>query len=196
MGQVYQYGGFAVMVESITSIIDDLIAKEGGYVNHASDRGGETNFGITVAVARQNGYQGPMKDLTRAQAHQIYLSQYWHRPNFDLINTVSPAVAVELLDAGVLSGTATASRWLQLALNRLNMREKLYADLKEDGNIGQKTVDALSDFMRHRRAQGGERVLVTALNCLQGHHFMVTAVERHLPNEDFVFGWIKHRIKL
>jgi lysozyme family protein len=180
----------------IDSIIDDLIAKEGGYVNHPSDRGGETNFGITVAVAGQNGYQGAMKDLTKAQAKQIYLSQYWHRPNFDLINTVSPAVAIELLDAGVLSGTATASRWLQLALNRLNMREKLYADLKEDGNIGQKTVDALSDFMRHRRSQGGERVLVTALNCLQGNHFMVTAVERHNLNEDFVFGWIKHRIKL
>jgi lysozyme family protein len=177
-------------------IIAELIEKEGGYVNHPSDRGGETNFGITVAVARQNGYQGAMKDLTKAQARDIYKSQYWHRPNFDLVNTVSPAVANEIFDAGVLSGTATASRWLQLALNRLNMREKLYPDLKEDGNIGQKTVGALSDYLRHRKSQGGEQVLVTALNCLQGHHFMVTAVERHQANEDFVFGWIKHRIKL
>lgn len=33
-------------------IINEIIRVEGGYVNDPRDSGGETNFGITVAVAR------------------------------------------------------------------------------------------------------------------------------------------------
>ena len=39
-------------------IINEIIRVEGGYVNNPSDSGGGTNFGITVAVARQFGYSG------------------------------------------------------------------------------------------------------------------------------------------
>lgn len=177
-------------------IIADLIRTEGGFVDHASDRGGPTKYGVTERVARANGYQGDMRDLTTAQAEAIYLSEYWRRPNFDKVHDVAPSVGVELLDSGVLSGVATASRWLQICLNRMNQRERLYRDIKEDGNIGPATLGALSDFMRHRRTQGGEAVLATALNVMQGHHLIITAVEHHAPNEDFVFGWIKHRVML
>jgi lysozyme family protein len=40
---------------NITDLIDRLIAREGGYVDHPADRGGATRWGITVAVARANG---------------------------------------------------------------------------------------------------------------------------------------------
>jgi hypothetical protein len=43
-------------------LIDALIEREGGYVNNPADKGGATNFGITEAVARANGYAGPMRD--------------------------------------------------------------------------------------------------------------------------------------
>ena len=179
-----------------SQIIDDIIAKEGGYVNHPSDKGGETNYGITVAVARANGYQGDMRTLTKSDAHAIYLSEYWLRPNFDKVYDIAPTIGVEMLDCAVLSGTVTAGKWLQTCLNRMNMREKLYRDLKVDGKIGPATLGALSDFMRHRRSQGGERVLHTAINVMQGHHLLITAPDRHQPNEDFVFGWIKNRVTL
>lgn len=39
-------------------IIDEIIRVEGGYVNDPADSGGETNFGVTVAVARAHGYTG------------------------------------------------------------------------------------------------------------------------------------------
>lgn len=181
---------------TVDQIIDDLIAKEGGYVDHSSDKGGQTKYGITERVARANGYQGRMQDLTKDQAKDIYLSEYWRRPNFDNVHETAPMVGIELLDCGVLSGAVTAGRWLQICLNRMNMRERLYRDLKVDGNIGPVTLGALFDYMRHRKSQDGEKVLTVALNVMQGHHLMITAPEHHHPNEDFVFGWIKNRVKL
>ena len=55
----------------IVRVIDAILRAEGGYVNDPQDKGGETNYGITVAVARANGYTGPMRDLTVAVARDI-----------------------------------------------------------------------------------------------------------------------------
>jgi lysozyme family protein len=54
-------------VKTIESLIDDVLAREGGYVDHPDDRGGATNFGITERVARASGYDGPMRELPRAR---------------------------------------------------------------------------------------------------------------------------------
>ena len=53
-------------------IINHVIEIEGGYVDDPSDSGGETNYGITKAVARRYGYAGHMRDLPREVAYQIY----------------------------------------------------------------------------------------------------------------------------
>ena len=50
---------------NITDTITVLIQREGGYTNNPNDKGGETNFGITVAVARAFGYTGPMTSMTQ-----------------------------------------------------------------------------------------------------------------------------------
>lgn len=49
---------------------DRLLGNEGGYVNNPADPGGETNWGVTVAVARASGYTGAMRDMTRARPKQ------------------------------------------------------------------------------------------------------------------------------
>ena len=43
--------------------VDELIEREGGYVNHPADKGGPTRYGITEAVARAHGYAGAMAEL-------------------------------------------------------------------------------------------------------------------------------------
>src|SRR5690349_5113750 len=52
----------------VDGLIDGLIEREGGYVANPADKGGPTCFGITQAVARANGYVGPMRELPRVEA--------------------------------------------------------------------------------------------------------------------------------
>ena len=78
----------------IAALIDEVIAREGGYGHHPADRGGATNFGITEAVARANGYAGDMRRLPRAFAETIYRRLYWEYLNDSATNTeqtMSPA---------------------------------------------------------------------------------------------------------
>ena len=83
---------------NIEQFLNDLIKREGGYVNIAADRGGATKYGITESVARANGYKGNMKDLPESLARDIYRKQYWIQPRFDQVNNISSLVAEELLD--------------------------------------------------------------------------------------------------
>ncbi|HEX5258441.1 MAG TPA: glycosyl hydrolase 108 family protein, partial [Sphingomicrobium sp.] len=52
----------------VDTLIDGLIDREGGYADNPADKGGPTCFGITQAVARANGYCGPMRQLPREEA--------------------------------------------------------------------------------------------------------------------------------
>lgn len=87
----------------------DLLGHEGGYSNNPADPGGETNWGITIAVARENGYVGPMKDMDASVAKTICAKKYW-LPEFDQLPY---QVALQVFDAAVNSGIGQAVRWLQ-----------------------------------------------------------------------------------
>ena len=67
---------------SIDSLIDGVIGREGRYSNNPADRGGETMWGITAAVARANGYAGAMRDMPRETAKDIYHRRYVEGPGF------------------------------------------------------------------------------------------------------------------
>ena len=68
---------------NIDDLINAVIAREGGFGDHPADRGGETRWGITEAVARADGWSGPMRDLPRDRAVAIYRRLYWSRPRLD-----------------------------------------------------------------------------------------------------------------
>lgn len=181
---------------NIDTMLSDLLKVEGGYSNNPHDAGGETKFGITKAVAVANGYSGPMKDLTRAQAISIYQAQYFLKPGFDKVLAEGLAgTTAELFDTGVNMGTATATKFLQQALNALNNNGKLYADITADGSIGPATVAALRGLVRARGVEDADTVLMKALNCLQGARYIALA-EARPANENFVFGWLMNRVNL
>lgn len=178
---------------SVDKYIDDLIKREGGYVNNPNDRGGATNYGITEAVARVNGWKGPMRDLPLDLAKQIYKQQYWINPRFDQVNTLSPSIAEELLDTGVNCGVAFAKPLLQRALNLLNNQGKGgWPDLAVDGIYGSATLGALKIFL-DKRGKDGEKVMLKVLNIMQGQRY-IEICERNPTQEQFFYGWISNRI--
>ena len=176
----------------IDQLIDAVIDREGGYSNHAADRGGATRFGITEGVARANGYAGDMRHFSRAAAVAIYRRIYWVRPQFDQVATRAPALAAELFDTGVNMGPAVAVAFLQRALNALNRGASDYPDVALDGRIGARTLAALDRFLV-TRGKSGEVVLVKAIDALQGERYMALAEQRP-ANEAFLYGWLANRL--
>lgn len=175
-------------------LIGPLLGREGGYSNNPADKGGQTNFGITIAVARENGYAGPMASMTREQAIAIYRAKYWAKPGLYLIAPLSEKVAEELFDTGVNVGTGTAAIFFQRALNVLNRKGTDYPDINVDGGIGPATASAFAAYMK-RNGANAEPVMLKALNCLQGAHYIELA-EARSENETFENGWLANRIGL
>ena len=170
--------------DEVDRLIDGLIEREGGYVDHPSDKGGPTCFGITEAVARAHRYAGAMRRLSREEAAAIY-KRYWLRPRFDEVGKRSPRVAAELFDTGANMGPAVAATFLQRALTALNRNGKDYPDLVPDGRIGGVTLAALDAFLGARGQRNGETVLLRALEGLQGERYLRLA-ERRPANEAFL----------
>lgn len=173
-------------------LIEDLIEREGGYVNHPADKGGPTRFGITEAVARAHGYAGAMALLPRDEAAAIYRRLYWLRPRFDEIAKRAPKVAAELFDTGANMGPAVATTFLQRALTALNRNGSDYPDLVPDGRAGPQTLAALDGFLEARGKAAGQSVLLRALEALQGERYLRLA-ERRPANEAFLYGWLANR---
>ncbi len=175
-----------------TKLINAVIEREGGYANHPADRGGPTNWGITQAVARQNGFAGPMQELPRGQAIAIYQLLYWTAPGYAQVADFAPRLAEELFDTGINMGTGTATGFLQRALNALNRNGKDFADIAVDRRIGIATLAALKSFLTKRGVEA-ESVLIRAIDALQGAHY-VRLAETRPSQEAFLYGWIANRI--
>ncbi|WP_114227177.1 MULTISPECIES: glycoside hydrolase family 108 protein [Sphingomonas] len=177
----------------IATLVDELIEREGGFVDHPADRGGATNFGITEAVARAHGYGGPMALLPREEAEAIYRRLYWTRPRYDQVASRSSRIAAELFDTGANMGPGVATTFLQRALTALNRNGKDYPDLTPDGRVGPVTLGALDRFLAVRGRERGETVLMRALEALQGERYLRLA-EKRPANEAFLYGWLANRL--
>lgn len=180
------------MTEFVEQLIQGIIDREKGYVNHPSDRGGPTKYGITEKVARAHGYDDDMKDFPIMFARRIYRQQYYELPGFSRVAAHSQAIAEELTDTGVNMGQNVAATFLQRALNAFNLQGKIYPDLVVDGFIGSQTITALSEYLNYRGKEG-EQVMLKALNSLQGARY-INIVESRPSQEDFSYGWFNHRI--
>ena len=100
------------------TVFERTIGLEGQYVNNPLDPGGETNWGIS-----KRAYPNLIiKLLTRDQAKNIYLNDFWNKIEAD---GLPDSVAYQLFDFAVNSGIETAIRYFQRTLN-----------VADDGNFG------------------------------------------------------------
>lgn len=175
-------------------LIAEVIDREGGYVNHAADRGGPTNWGITIAVAREYGYTGDMRSLPRSTAAAIYAANYWHSLRLDDVAEFSTDLALVLFDFGVNSGPGRAAEYLQRQLNVLNNRGKFYRDIEVDRAFGNESLKALRGFAA-ARGDGGIEVLAHTINA-ERIVFCRGLAERSESQEAFTYGWFRRVVEL
>jgi len=180
------------MSQTFDTVMDRLKLIEGGYSNDPVDNGGETNHGITVAVARAFGYRGEMRALTLEQARVIYKARYWSQPGFDRIDEIDPEIAAWLLDTGINMGTGAAGKLLQRALNVLNDKGARYPDLTVDGACGAMTRQAMTVFLSGRGVEG-RKLLSRLLSALQASRYVEIA-EGNPSQERFAYGWVKRAL--
>ena len=145
-----------------------LLEHEGGYINHPSDPGGETNFGVTRAVYEQYAgrqvMDGEMEGLTHDDVYPIYRENYWNRVRGD---DLPSGVDWSVFDWGVNSGTSRAAK----ALQRI-------AGVEQDGGIGPMTLQAVLE--------------VEPAEIVEQMHHMRDGFYRSLSTFDtFGRGWIR-----
>ena len=115
--------------------IERVLVHEGGYVNDPRDPGQETRWGISKRAYPHLD----IRNLTRAQAIDIYRRDFWQRVRGD---ELPREFAFQALDAAVNHGIGNAVRWMQRA-----------AGVADDGVIGPVTLAAV------QRAQPADLVL-------------------------------------
>ena len=117
------------MSKDFKTALQRVLKHEGGYVNHPSDPGGETNYGITKTTARSYGYTGSMKDIPVDVVERIYKAMYWDAMSCDNFEF---AIAFHMFDAAVNHGLLNARKLTQRAVN-----------VKDDGIIGSISLAAI-----------------------------------------------------
>ena len=130
-------------MKTIRQIAEEIVAREGGFVNDPDDPGGATNYGVTIGTMRALRHdvtgdgrvdEADVRGLTRAEAVEIFIRHYFDRPG---LGRLPPEVQPALFDMYVNAG-ANAVKLLQRMLTR-----KGFA-CDDDGVIGPATMAAAS----------------------------------------------------
>ena len=113
-----------------------VLAREGNYVDHPSDRGGRTDKGITQRVYSKFRKEAGLsdrhvKDITTDEVTAIYRLKYWNQAKCGLL---PQPLDLYTFDAAVNHGPARAVRLLQRALG-----------VEDDGLLGPRTIEALHE---------------------------------------------------
>lgn len=176
----------------IAAVVAGVVAVEGGYVNDPNDAGGETNHGITVAVAREQGYTAPMQSMPVEKAREIYANTYIKVPKLDGVLAQSPAVGTKLVDISVNAGQGRAVRWFQQSLNDLSRGGRDFPAVTVDGAMGTRTLAAYTALEKRRGRVKACELTLKVLDGYQIAHY--TELAKGTANASFLVGWVDHRI--
>ena len=126
-------------------IAEEIVEREGEYVNDPDDPGGPTKYGITLATAQDWGLDldndgdvdvDDVKLIAPGQATDLFLDRFFFRRKLDsYIEAIQPCV----FDFSVHSGR-NAVRVLQRLVATV-----LRLDIVVDGRTGPRTAQAVSD---------------------------------------------------
>lgn len=160
-----------------------------GYSNNPRDRGKETNYGITIALARKYGYRGSMRRMTYPEAVRIYKARFWDGIRGDDIP--HQGIAEEMLDTGANCGRHWPGKFLQQALNALNGNGKYYRKIAEDGKVGPATIRTLKRALKVRSYYA--TLILRVMDSSQCERYRLITKRR--PSQKVFFGgWVRARV--
>jgi lysozyme family protein len=124
-------------MKDVRKLAEEIVAREGGFVNDPDDPGGATKFGVTIHTLRrlrpgQRIGVDEVRALTAEDAVEIYLEHYFARPR---IGELPQPLWATVFDMYVNAG-ANAVRILQRLLVDMGQ------DVAVDGAIGPQTIAA------------------------------------------------------
>ena len=108
-------------------LVHGILDREGGYVDHPNDPGGETNYGI----AKRSHPEEDIKNLTTERAIEIYKDSYWEPSR---ASSLPSSLRETYFDMVVNMGKRRAVKILQKACNSKG------CGLVVDGLIGRNTI--------------------------------------------------------
>ena len=120
-----------------------ILRLEGGYIHHPQDPGGETKYGITK---RSHPYLD-IPSLTKEQALEIYLRDYWPRIPADLPDPLRWFA----FDCAVHHGVSRAQTWLlscQTVAEMANIRLLFFTGLSNWPTFGKGWVRRVAILLR------------------------------------------------
>ncbi|GAA0293222.1 holin-associated N-acetylmuramidase [Rhodovulum strictum] len=128
-------------MRTIKELAEQIVAREGGFVNDPDDPGGATKYGVTLGTLKSLGIdktgdgritEADVRALTREDAVAIFIEHYFRRPR---IHTLPAILHPTLFDMYVNAG-ANAVKILQRLFNDMGQRVSV------DGVIGPQTARA------------------------------------------------------
>ncbi len=152
-------------MRDVRRIAEEIVAREGGYVNDPDDPGGATNHGVTIGTMRRLGLDltgdgrvttADVQRLTRAQAVEIFLQHYYERPG---IGRLPEPLRAPCFDMYVNAGS-NAVKILQRLLNAMDQ------PVSVDGVIGPLTAGAA-----HRAAEAAPGHIADAYGIARRNYY-------------------------
>lgn len=169
-------------MRDVEKMIDAILRREGGYVNHPADRGGPTNYGITQktlsAYIGRAAMESEVQALSEDVAREIYARNYYIAPGIDrLPESIQPFI----FDCAVNHGPRRAIKFVQSVCNQAGYTPELSVD------------GAMGPMSRKAAAWADREMGLFFLNALleERRNFYHIIVKARPSQEVFLAGWMK-----
>lgn len=162
--------------------IDQILIHEGGFVNDPDDKGGATNYGITISTL--SDYLGraatveDVKNMSESTAREIYEKKYLQETS--IYKLPRGHIRILALDLAVNHGPRRGIRLLQKTCNLTGLNPKI----STDGILGPISIEAILNCNKYMGYYFSNMI------CDARDTFYRRIVKNNPSQSKFLKGWL------